>query len=54
MSNRACNGPVFSECTVNTKVELFVILLHVRGVVGFILGLETNCALYIIVVDTGT
>ena len=53
MSNRSRNGPVSSECTVSTEVELFVVLLHVRGVVGFSLGLETNCVLFI-VVDLGT
>lgn len=54
MSNRSCNGPVLSECTVSTEVELFVVLLHVRGFVGFSLGLETNCVLYIIGFDLGT
>jgi hypothetical protein len=54
VSNRSCDGPVSSECTVNTEIELFVVPLHVRGVVVFSLGLETNCVLYIIVVDLGT
>jgi len=49
VSNRSCNGPVPSECTVSTEVELFV-----RGVVGFSLCLETNCILYVIVVDLVT
>jgi hypothetical protein len=50
VSNRSCNGPV----SVSTEVELFLVLRHVRGVAGFTLGLETNCVLYIIVVDLGT
>jgi len=45
---------VSSECAGNTGVELSVVLIHVRGVVGFNLGLETNCVLYIMVVDLGT
>jgi hypothetical protein len=49
VSNRSCNKLVSSECTVSTEVELFV-----RGVVGFSLGLETNCVLNIIVVDLVT
>ena len=54
MSNRPCNGPVSGECTLSTEVELFIVLLHVRGVVGLSLGLETNCALFLVVVDLGT